>query len=142
MPHIHLLPWHRRKLNTYIILNGSLLRKQAAVLFVFEAKQFFKQIFFQVSDGQLVRAHKLVLSACSPMFRTMLKKNDHPKPIIYLHGVRYTDIKAILNFMYRGEVNINQEDLNTFLAAAEELRVRGLSQNDLQDRMEDRANVN
>ena len=76
------------------------------------------------------------------MFRTMLKKNEHPKPIIYLHGVRFTDIKAILNFMYRGEVNINQEDLNTFLAAAEELRVRGLSQNDLQDRMEDRANVN
>ena len=43
--------------------------------------------------------------------------------------------------MYRGEVNINQEDLNTFLAAAEELRVRGLSQSDLQDRMEDRANI-
>ena len=42
--------------------------------------------------------------------------------------------------MYRGEVNINQEDLNTFLATAEELRVRGLSQNDLQDRMEDRTN--
>ena len=71
----------------------------------------------------------------------MLKKNDHPKPIIFLHGVRYSDIKAILNFMYRGEVNINQEDLNTFLAAAEELRVRGLSQSDLQDRMEDRANI-
>ena len=42
--------------------------------------------------------------------------------------------------MYRGEVNVNQEDLNTFLATAEELRVRGLSQNDLQDRIEDRTN--
>jgi hypothetical protein len=64
--------------------------------------------FFQVSDGQMVRAHKLVLSACSPMFRTMLKKNDHPNPMVFLHGVRYNDIKAILNFMYRGEVNVNQ----------------------------------
>jgi hypothetical protein len=38
----------------------------------------------------------------------MLKKNDHPNPMVFLHGVRYNDIKAILNFMYRGEVNVNQ----------------------------------
>ena len=42
------------------------------------------------------------------MFRTMLKKNDHPNPMVFLHGVRYNDIKAILDFMYRGEVNVNQ----------------------------------
>ena len=80
-----------------------------------------------VSDGQTVRAHKLVLSACSPLFRAMLKKNAHPQPMIFLHGVRYADISAILNFMYHGEVNVNQEDLQTFLSAAEELRIRGLS---------------
>ena len=57
----------------------------------------------------------------------MLKKNTHPQPMIFLHGVRYSDITAILNFMYHGEVNVNQEDLQTFLAAAEELRIRGLS---------------
>ena len=35
---------------------------------------------------------------------------------------------AILNFMYHGEVNVNQEDLQNFLAAAEELRIKGLSE--------------
>ena len=89
-----------------------------------------------VSDGQAVKAHKLVLSSCSPLFRTMLKKNSHPQPMIFLHGVRYADIVAILNFMYHGEVNVNQEDLPTFLAAAEELRIRGLS-----DKSPDAANA-
>jgi hypothetical protein len=80
-----------------------------------------------VADGQAIKAHKLVLSSCSPLFRAMLKKNSHPQPMVFLHGVRFVDVAAILNFMYHGEVNVNQEDLPTFLAAAEELRVRGLS---------------
>jgi len=81
-----------------------------------------------VCDGDMVRAHKLVLSACSPLFRVMLKKNSHPQPMIFLRGIRFPDMVAILNFMYHGEVNVNQEDLQMFLAAAEELRIKGLSQ--------------
>ena len=42
--------------------------------------------------------------------------------------IRFPDMVAILNFMYHGEVNVNQEDLQMFLAAAEELRIKGLSQ--------------
>jgi len=81
-----------------------------------------------VCDGDTVKAHRLVLSACSPLFRVMLKKNSHPQPMIFLRGIRYPDMVAILNFMYHGEVNVNQEDLQMFLAAAEELRIKGLSQ--------------
>ncbi len=84
-----------------------------------------------VSEGQALRAHRLVLSACSPLFREMLHHRippaSHSQPLVFLHGVRFRDAAAILDFMYRGEVNVNQEDLQTFLAAAEELRVRGLS---------------
>jgi len=58
----------------------------------------------------------------------MLKKNSHPQPMIFLRGIRFPDMVAILNFMYHGEVNVNQEDLQMFLAAAEELRIKGLSQ--------------
>ena len=47
----------------------------------------------------------------------------------FLHiRIRFPDMVAILNFMYHGEVNVNQEDLQMFLAAAEELRIKGLSQ--------------
>ena len=49
--------------------------------------------------------------------------------LIYLRGVRHADLVSVLEFMYSGEVNVSQEDLNSFLAVAEDLRVRGLTQN-------------
>ena len=87
--------------------------------------------FFDVTlacDGNQLEAHKVILSACSPFFRGVLKRNPHQHPLLYLKGVRYEDILAVLNFMYHGEVNIAQEELNSFLAVAEELQVKGLTQ--------------
>jgi len=75
-----------------------------------------------------LQAHKVILSACSPFFRNVLRRHSHQNPLLYLKGVRYTDLQAVLNFMYHGEVNVAQEDLNSFLAVAEELKVKGLSQ--------------
>jgi len=75
-----------------------------------------------------IQAHKLILSACSPFFRTILKQNQHQHPLLYLKGVGFTDLQAVLNFMYHGEVNVAQEELNSFLAVAEELQVKGLTQ--------------
>jgi hypothetical protein len=43
--------------------------------------------------------------------------------------VEFTDLQAVLNFMYHGEVNVAQEELNSFLAVAEDLKVKGLTQN-------------
>ena len=76
---------------------------------------------------KVIKAHKLVLCACSPLFRSMLSRATHPEPMIFLHGVGAEEMEAILTFMYEGQVNVNQEDLAGFLAAAEELRIRGLS---------------
>jgi len=88
--------------------------------------------FFDVTlacDENQIQAHKVILSACSPFFRTVLKRNKHEHPLLYLKGVKYSDIVAVLNFMYHGEVNVAQEDLNSFLAVAEDLKVKGLTQN-------------
>jgi len=88
--------------------------------------------FFDVTlacDDQQLQAHKVILSACSPFFRTILKRNPHAHPLLYLKGVKYVDLVAVLNFMYHGEVNVAQEELNSFLAVAEELKVKGLTQN-------------
>jgi len=76
-----------------------------------------------------IQAHKLILSACSPFFRSILKQNPHQHPLLYLKGVQFTDLQAVLNFMYHGEVNVAQEELNSFLAVAEDLQVKGLTQN-------------
>jgi len=88
--------------------------------------------FFDVTlacDDEQIEAHKVILSACSPFFRTVLKRNRHEHPLLYLKGVKYVDLVAVLNFMYHGEVNVAQEELNSFLAVAEDLRVKGLTQN-------------
>jgi len=80
-------------------------------------------------DDEQIQAHKVILSACSPFFRNVLRKNPHQHPLLYLKGVKYTDLQAVLNFMYHGEVNVAQEELNSFLAVAEDLCVKGLTQN-------------
>jgi len=88
--------------------------------------------FFDVTlacDDDQIQAHKVILSACSPFFRNILRRNIHQHPLLYLKGVKYTDLQSVLNFMYHGEVNIAQEELNSFLAVAEDLRVKGLTQN-------------
>jgi len=76
-----------------------------------------------------LQAHKLILSACSPFFREIFKQNPHQHPLLYLKGIGFEDLKSCLNFMYHGEVNVAQDDLNTFLVVAEELKIKGLTQN-------------
>ena len=87
--------------------------------------------FFDVTiafDDSQIKSHKVILSACSPFFKAVLKKNPHPHPVLYLKGVKYEEFLLLLNFMYNGEVNVAQEELNSFLAVAEDLKVKGLFQ--------------
>ena len=92
-----------------------------------EEKDFF-DVTLACDDNQ-VQAHKVILSACSPFFRSILRRNPHQHPLLYLKGVKYQELVSVLNFMYQGEVNVAQEELNSFLAVAEDLRVKGLTQN-------------
>ena len=86
--------------------------------------------FFDVTlacEEEQMQAHKVILSACSPFFRTVFRKNPHSHPLLYLKGIKHSDLLSVLNFMYHGEVNVAQADLNSFLSAAEELQVKGLT---------------
>ena len=74
-----------------------------------------------------VEVHKVVLASSSKFFRPVLKNIKHSHPLIYLSGVKFKDLDAVLSFMYLGQVNLAQEDLNSFLAVAEELEVKGLT---------------
>jgi len=93
--------------------------------------------FFDITlacEEEQIQAHKVILSACSPFFKKVLHKHPHAHPLLYLKGVKYQDLEAVLNFMYHGEVNVAQEELNSFLQVAEDLRVKGLTQNNASDR--------
>ena len=76
----------------------------------------------------LVHAHKVILAACSPFFRKILRHQKHlQNPFLYLKGIGIKELKAVLNFMYHGEVNVAQDFLNNFLTVAQELAIKGLS---------------
>jgi len=89
----------------------------------------FLDVTLVCDDDNQIDAHKVILSACSPFFRNILRRNSHQHPLLYLKGVKYRELLAVLNFMYVGEVSVAQEELNVFLSVAEELRVKGLTQN-------------
>ncbi|XP_063700640.1 protein abrupt [Culicoides brevitarsis] len=78
-------------------------------------------------DQRSFTAHKVVLSACSPYFRKLLKANPCEHPIVILRDIRPEDVESLLRFMYNGEVHIGQEQLPDFLKTAQLLQVRGLA---------------
>ena len=91
------------------------------------ADKEFTDVTLACGDGHQVVAHKVVLIMSSPLFRNMLKTNKHPHPMIYMRGVNMDDLAAMMDFLYRGEANVLQENLDSFLALANELQLKGLT---------------
>ena len=87
----------------------------------------FTDVTLACEDGQQVEAHKVILAASSPFFEKILQKNKHPHPLIYLRGFQSQDLLAVLDYLYFGEANVFQESLDSFLAIAEELKLKGLT---------------
>lgn len=79
-------------------------------------------------EGLYLKAHKMVLSACSPYFQTLFVNNPDKHPIVFLKDVPYSDMRSLLDFMYKGEVSVDQERLTAFLKVAESLRIKGLTE--------------
>ncbi|XP_050294021.1 protein bric-a-brac 1 isoform X2 [Anthonomus grandis grandis] len=95
------------------------------------------------SNGQVFQAHQIVLSACSPYFETLFIQTPHKHPIVFLKDVSPNEVKALLDFMYKGEVNVSQNLLPAFLKTAESLQIRGLSDsNNLNSQTDDREMEN
>ncbi|XP_070506011.1 modifier of mdg4-like isoform X25 [Chironomus tepperi] len=81
------------------------------------------------AEGQLVKAHRLVLSVCSPYFRkmfTQMPANQHA--FVFLKDVSSSALKDLIQFMYCGEVNVRQEALPAFISTAEALQIKGLTE--------------
>ncbi|XP_043192505.1 broad-complex core protein isoforms 1/2/3/4/5-like [Amphibalanus amphitrite] len=79
-------------------------------------------------EGKSLKAHKVILSACSTYFRDLLKTTPCSHPIIVLKDVSYDDLLSLMCFVYQGVVYIGQERLTQFLRTAEFLQIKGLSE--------------
>lgn len=78
-------------------------------------------------EGKNIKAHKVILSACSPYFRSVFKENPCQHPVIILKDVLADDIVSLLSYMYQGEVFIEESKLSSFLHTAALLQVKGLT---------------
>ena len=87
----------------------------------------FSDVTLVSEDGQLLKAHKILLSATSPLLDTILKSQDHPNPLIFMRGANGDVLNSLLDFIYFGQVELRADQLEKFMALANELKVRGLS---------------
>ena len=94
----------------------SLLREEAD----------FYDVTLVSDDLTQISAHKLVLSASSDFFKSILRKNPHSHPLLYLSGVDSTSLGFVLDYIYQGEVQIYQNELDNFLEIAQKLKIEGL----------------
>lgn len=89
----------------------------------------FSDVTLVCEDGEQIEAHKFLLAASTPFFQNLLNRNKHIHPLIYMRGVRSMDLVAIVDFLYYGEANIHEENIDQFLALAKELKLKGLTEN-------------
>ena len=110
------LKWNNFELNASKSISS--LRKES---------DFFDVILVSDDENE-VEAHKVVLSACSPFFKKLLSGKNHPKPMLYMTGVSFANLNLVLDYIYHGEVQVEQVNLESFLSVAKKLKLEGLQE--------------
>ena len=105
-------------------------------------EQDFSDVTLACDGDTKIEAHKVILAASSSFFSNLLKQNRHPHPLLYLRGISLTQLVAVVDFIYHGEVNIHQEDLDSFLILAGELKLRGLDGSGIDKQEHDEKQLN
>jgi len=90
----------------------------------------FTDITLACEGNQQLQAHKMILSSSSPFFKNILHSYKSAEPLIYLRQVSYQDLASVVDFMYYGQADVKEENLNSFLALAEEFELKGLARHD------------
>ena len=89
-------------------------------------EEYLHDVTLVGDDHRQLPAHKLVLSACSEYFKDIFKNNKHSHPLLCLDGIKNDELNNILDYIYNGEVQIYQENLEQFLSIAQRFKLKGL----------------
>ena len=104
----------------------------------------FADVTLVSDDKKIIKAHRNILSACSPVFKNILQmeiNNSHP--VIYLRGIQYSEIESILQFIYLGEAKFYEERMNEFLSVSKSLEIQELSKDvEIDEQQIDTSNQN
>ena len=83
----------------------------------------FADVILACEDGAQIKTHRVILVSTTLFFKEMLTRNKHPQPLIYMRGLKAVEPVAMVDFLYFGEANVDQESLEVFLGLAEELKL-------------------
>ena len=88
----------------------------------------FSDLTLVCEDGQQIEAHKFVLASSSTFFRQLLQNNlsHHPHPLLFMRGISYATLSALMDFVYRGEVEVLAVEVDELLKVATQLGLKGL----------------
>jgi len=75
-------------------------------------------------DKKQFKAHRNILSACSPVFKSIICDYLSTNPIIYLRGIQSCELESILQFIYLGKATFYRERINEFLQVAKILEIK------------------
>ena len=87
----------------------------------------FLDVTLVFDDEEQICSSKFMLSICSPFFRRIFKRNSHLHPLIYLKGIKSTNMRKIIDFIFHGEIFVSEEGLESLLENAKDLEFKGLS---------------
>ena len=91
-------------------------------------------------DQQEFRAHKVILSACSPVFARIIEKVSNKDSVIYLRGIYSQEMKAIMDFVYLGQTLTDKAFVEQILHTARNLEIKDLCEKDIQNSEENDTN--
>ena len=100
-------------------------------------KSHFQDVTLVSDDHKQISAHRLVLSACSGYFNEILSQNSHSHPLLCMDGINFVEMNNVLDYIYNGELQIYQDDLDRFLQIAQKLQLKGLLSSDYNPKVEE-----
>ena len=77
--------------------------------------ELFTDVTLACEGNKKLKAHKVILIACSNLLKEILQDNQHPHPLIYLQGLDFENLILLKKFMYLGKAMIEQENIQTFV---------------------------
>ena len=94
----------------------------------------FADVTLITDDKQYIRAHRNILSACSPVFKSILQIDSHnANQVIYLRGIQYSEMESIMQFIYLGEARFYEKRLNEFLMVSKNLEILNITGIEIND---------
>ena len=116
-----------KRLDKYCLKLSDFQEKVKSTFGALRNDREFVDVTLACEDTFQIDCHKAILASSSPFFENILTKLKHPRPLIYMRGMREADLVAMLDFIYFGEVNVEEEHLLGFLGLSEELGLKGLA---------------